>query len=88
MTKERNFYINFVLFFLTVMILHLMGDSFTAQAKTLTPLAHKLACVVGEIFQWSVKLSTVPASLAKSCGFNSWKNFVSSVDESIKICEF
>lgn len=70
------------------MILHLMGDGFITQAKTFTPLAHKLASVVGEIFHWSVKLSTIPANLAKSCSFNSWTNFVSSVDESIKICKF
>lgn len=65
-----------------------LGRSFHDNVDKFLPNVEKLALVVKDIFKWSVKLSILPATLASSLNLPVWNNFVTAVDESIKLSKF
>lgn len=63
----------------------IFGSSFHEHVDLLGLNIRKLVPKVKEIFEWSVKLSILPATLAMRLNLKIWNNFVSAVDESIMI---
>lgn len=70
------------------MVYFLLGTPFFERKGPFSDRIRELTHVVRRIFECTVKLTTIPAELARRLNLKLWKNYIDSVNQSFKICEY
>ncbi|XP_065205188.1 cytochrome P450 315a1, mitochondrial [Planococcus citri] len=70
---------------LIFMMSFVFGNRFHENTNIFLPRIHQLSDIVKDIFEYSVKLSMLPATLAMRLNLKIWNGFVNAVDQSVQI---